>query len=149
MTSGSTASSRYPAMRWISVIACAGMLAGADALAPTPLRAAESPANCLSIASQVLGVSGPRRLYRIVFTNGCEAPRVVAWCAEHPSATVPDTIACPKSVAGEAPAPGAFLVARRREFQWTLPAGSRLRHVACPQGELPTLGYQCMPLKAR
>jgi hypothetical protein len=88
-------------------------------------------------------VAGGQVLYRIVFQNYCGTTRSLFWCAEHPARPVPAAIAC-----ASARALGAEvrqLIRVRREFQWHLPAGARIRHRDCPPNEVPTPEFGCEP----
>lgn len=114
--------------------------ARAEALAPSA-----SAGGCLAASVDALqAVAGGQVLYRIVFHNRCDAPRSFFWCAEHPAALVPAAVACAR-------APGArgfggglqHLIQHRKEFQWHLPAGARIRFHDCPGGEVPSGEFGC------
>jgi hypothetical protein len=111
--------------------------ARAEALAPVP-----SAGRCLAAnieAQQVVG-SG-ETLYRIAFVNRCDLPRSFFWCAENPGAQVPAAIACPR--AGGFPVEPRHQIVRRKEFQWHLPPGSRVRFHDCAARDIPTSEFGC------
>ncbi len=99
---------------------------------------------CLTAEIETLDVEAPGQLlFRIEFRNACAEPRTLFWCAEDPGAAVPHEVACPTREASPgAPAP-AFLVSKRRTFQWLMPAGTRIRYSDCPASTRPTLGFGC------
>jgi hypothetical protein len=114
--------------------------ARAEALAPP------GPAShCLSADIYPLHPDDDGRvLYRIVFVNRCDVPRSFFWCAEHPGAQVPAAVAC-RSQRGF----GAELrhaIGHRKEFQWHLPPGARIRFQECSTREIPTAEFGCAPL---
>lgn len=119
------------------------VLARAEAIASTT-----RPSACLDSDVEVVSAGAQGGwLYRIVFLNRCGAHRSLYWCAENPGATVPEQIACPRVArAGEAPAEPRHVVLHRKEFQWHLPPGTRIRYRDCPAGEMPTFGFGCAPL---
>lgn len=113
----------------------------AEALAP--------PGNgsCVAASVEARPLSpGTATLYRIVFINRCEQPRSFFWCAENPASPPPGEIACPRA-AGERgfTVELRHTIQRRREFQWFLPAGTRIRFHDCPGQELPTSDFGCAP----
>jgi hypothetical protein len=88
--------------------------------------------------------AGGQILTRIVFVNRCDSPRTFFWCAETSGAPVPPAIACPLSPGGRGA--GAELrhsIAFRKEFQWYLPPGTRIRFQDCPRPEIPTAEFGC------
>jgi len=83
-------------------------------------------------------------LYRIVFSNRCGVQRSLYWCADNPGTTVPEPVACPRVArTSEAPAEPRHFVLHRKEFQWHLPPGTRIRYRDCPAQEFPTYGMGC------
>jgi len=132
-------------MRWrilvltLSVVVFAEM-ARADAHAPVT-----STGGCLSADVGALRTDDSGAvLYRIVFLNHCEAPRNFFWCAEHPYAQLPATIAC--RAQGGLGADPRHAIRHRKEFQWHLPPGARIRFQDCPSQEAPTADFGCAPL---
>jgi hypothetical protein len=99
---------------------------------------------CLTAEIETQDVEVPGRLlYRIEFRNACAEPRTLFWCAEHPGGAVPREVACPgREASSSAPAP-SVLVAKRRTFQWLMPAGARIRYSDCPAHARPTLAFGC------
>jgi hypothetical protein len=108
------------------------------------LAATGSAGSCLSAeVSALRPMDDGQVLYRIVFYNRCNLPRSFFWCAEHPYAQVPATVSC-RSQHG----PGADLrdaIRYRKEFQWHLPPGARIRYQDCPSQEIPTPDFSCAP----
>jgi hypothetical protein len=82
-------------------------------------------------------------LYRISFLNRCDSPRRFFWCAEHPSRQVPVAIACPS--ARGLGAEQRHEIQYRKEFQWHMPPGVRIRFRDCAAGEVPTPDFRCEP----
>jgi len=116
-------------------------LALAEAISPSA-----APSRCLDSDVEVVS-SGAQGgwLYRIEFRNRCDARRSLYWCAENPGATLPEQVACPRvGRAGEAAAEPLHFVLHRKEFQWHLPPGTRIRYRDCPAQELPTYGMGCV-----
>lgn len=112
--------------------------ARAEALVPSA-----SAGNCLAASVDALqAASGGQVLYRIVFNNRCDAPRSFSWCAEHPAVPVPAAVACAR-VPGAAGGVLLHLIQFRKEFQWHLPAGARIRFHDCPSGQVPTGDSGC------
>jgi hypothetical protein len=112
----------------------------AEALAP----AAQS-GSCLRAAVDALraGQDG-LILYRIVFINRCDAPRSFVWCAESPAAQVPAAVACPQAAGGRGFGTELrYAIQYRKEFQWSLPPGARVRFHDCPAGEVPGADFAC------
>lgn len=130
-----------PPRAFLLAVALVSALARAEAIAPTA-----QPSTCL--ASDVEVVSAGRTgdwLYRIVFRNRCGIHRSLYWCADNPGSSLPEQIACPRAArAGEAPAEPRHHVLHRKEFQWHLPPGTRIRYRDCPAQELPTYGMGCV-----
>jgi hypothetical protein len=114
--------------------------ARAEALAPTG-----SAGSCLAASVDALqNTAGSQVLYRIVFHNRCDAPRSFSWCAEHPAAAVPATVACTRFPGARGFGGGLqHLIQQRKEFQWHLPAGARIRFHDCPNGEVPSGDAGC------
>ena len=114
--------------------------ARAEALAPPG-----SAGHCLSADIRALGaLDDGQVLYRIVFLNRCESPRVFFWCAEHSATQLPATVAC-RSQRGF----GSELrhaIRYRKEFQWNLPPGVRIRFQDCSDQGIPTAEFSCPPL---
>ena len=113
--------------------------ARADAFAPS------GPAySCIAASVDVLqDAGGGQLLYRIAFRNRCDLPRSFFWCAEHAGAPVPAAVAC-RSQRGPV-AESVYLIGHRREFQWHLPRGARIRFQDCPGDEIPTVEFNCVP----
>ena len=111
--------------------------ARAEALAPSP----DAAGGCVAASVEVLAEGGSQALYRIVFVNRCGAPRTLYWCADHPGAGVPPALVCPRG-RGFAVEPRHAIV-NRKEFQWHLPRGSRIRYHDCPGKTLPTAEFGC------
>jgi hypothetical protein len=125
---------------FLLVAALVPALARAEAIAPTT-----RPSTCLDPDVEVVtaGAQGGW-LYRIVFRNNCDAHRSLYWCADNPGATLPEQVACPRVArADEAPAEPRHFVLHRKEFQWHLPPGTRIRYRDCPAQEVPTYGMGC------
>ena len=117
--------------------------ARAEALAPPA-----SSGHCLSADILALRADDDGRvLYRIVFVNRCELPRSFFWCAEHPLAQVPAAVAC-RSQHGFGPELRQT-IGYRKEFQWHLPPGARIRFQDCSTQEVPTADFNCSPLATR
>ena len=112
----------------------------AEALAPSG-----AVGHCLSADVNVLRpLDNGQVLYRIVFFNRCETSRSFFWRAEHSAAQVPATVAC-RSQRGF----GLELrhaIRYRKEFQWNLPQGARIRFQDCSDQEIPTDDFNCAPL---
>jgi hypothetical protein len=101
---------------------------------------------CLSANVDLRPASAGAHLYRIVFLNRCDSPRNFIWCADHPAASLPPGIACPRAQGAFGPSPESRHSIRvRKEFQWHLPPGARIRFHDCPGGELPTSEFSCAP----
>ena len=114
--------------------------ARADAFAPS------GPAySCIAASVDVLqDAGGGQLLYRIAFRNRCDLPRSFFWCAEHSATQVPAAVAC-RSQRGF----GSELrhaIRHRKEFQWNLPPGVRIRFQDCSDLEIPTADFNCAPL---
>ncbi|MFY9315734.1 MAG: hypothetical protein WAO95_09255 [Burkholderiales bacterium] len=112
-------------------------MARAEALAPSENAATA----CVAASVDVLADTRNHSLYRIVFVNRCGAPRSLLWCAENPGVPVPAAVACPSGLGF--PAEPRHAIARRKEFQWHLPRGSRIRFHDCAGREVPTAGFGC------
>lgn len=122
------------------VLALFASTAHAEAIAP----AAQSSACIDSDLEAVSAGAGGAWLYRIVFRNRCGVQRSLYWCADNPAAAPPEQVACPRAArAGDAPAEPRHVVLHRKEFQWHLPPGTRIRYRDCPPQELPTYGMGC------
>ena len=115
--------------------------AGARAEALTPASGAVG--GCVAASVDVLSDAGSQSLYRIVFVNRCGAPRSFFWCAENPGAPVPPAVVCPRG-RGFAAEPRHAIV-NRKEFQWHLPRGSRIRFHDCAGQDVPTAEFGCAP----
>ena len=102
---------------------------------------ADGPGSCVAASIDVLADARNLSLYRIVFVNHCGAPRSLFWCAENPALSVPAAVACPASRG--APAEPRHAIVQRKEFQWHLPRGSRIRFRDCPGKDIPTAGFGC------
>jgi len=113
--------------------------AGARAEALTPASGAVG--GCVVASVDVLSDAGSQSLYRIVFVNRCGAPRSFFWCAENPGARVPAAAVCPKGRGF--PAEPRHAIVFRKEFQFHLPRGSRIRFHACAGQEVPTAEFGC------
>ena len=111
--------------------------ARAEALAP----AHDVASGCVRAEVEMLAEAGSQALYRISFVNRCGAPRNLYWCADHPGALVPATLVCPRG-RGFVVEPSHVLV-HRKEFQWHLPRGSRIRYHACEGQDVPTAEFGC------
>lgn len=128
----------------LSILLAAG--AAGPALAE-PLNGALPSGAC--VVSEIAALDAGQRgqvLYRITFQNYCGTPRSLFWCAEHPAHSVPAAVAC-----AEARGTGTEvrqLIKVRREFQWHLPAGTRVRWLDCPAQEVPTPDFRCEPPSA-
>jgi len=129
-----------PLRAFLLAVALVPAPACAEAIAPTT-----RPSACLDPDIEVVS-AGARGgwLYRIVFRNRCGAHRSLYWCADNPGAALPEQVACPRVArAGEAPADPRHVVLHRKEFQWHLPPGTRIRYRDCPAQEFPTYGMGC------
>ena len=108
---------------------------------------ADDPAAFSSVTRAHLDAGrGGQVLYRITFQNYCGTLRSLFWCAEHPAHPVPAAVAC-----AEVRGTGSEvrqLIKVRREFQWHLPAGARVRYLDCPPQEVPTPDFRCAPPSA-
>jgi hypothetical protein len=102
--------------------------------------------SCLASEVEVLAGSGSgERLYRIVFRNRCGTHRHFYWCAENPSAPLPEPVSCARiTERKEVPAEPRHVVLHQKEFQWHLPPQTRIRFRDCPPEELPTFGLGCV-----
>ena len=112
-----------------------------------PVNGAQPPGTCVISQITPLGNGQDGQvLYRIAFQNYCGNPRSFFWCAEHPARPVPPAIACAaaRGVGSEV----RQLINVRREFQWYLPAGARVRHLDCRPQEAPTPDFRCEPVTA-
>ena len=129
-------------LRAALLLACL-FAAAARAEAITP---AARPSACIEPDVEALSTGTPGAwLYRIVFRNRCNAQRSLYWCADNPGAALPEPVACPQFArAGDVPAEPRHFVQHRREFQWHLPPGTRIRYRDCPAQELPTFGMDCV-----
>ena len=108
--------------------------------------AASAEGTCLASEVEVLAGAGDgERLYRIVFRNRCGTYRHFYWCAENPSAALPEPVTCARlgARAAEVPAEPRHVVLHQKEFQWHLPPQTRIRFRDCPPEELPTFGLGC------
>ena len=116
--------------------------ARAEALAPPASGGA-----CLSADVDALrAASDGQMLYRIVFLNRCNSPRSFFWCAENTRAQVPAVIAC-RSQRGIG-SDSRHAIQNRKEFQWHLPPGTRIRFQDCADLEIPTADFNCAPPEA-
>jgi hypothetical protein len=79
--------------------------------------------------------------YRIVFLNRCSEARNLYWCAQSPGASVPPALACARGRGF--PAEPRHRLVQRKEFQWHLPRGTRIRYHDCGGQELPTADFGC------
>jgi hypothetical protein len=111
--------------------------ARAESLAP----AHDATAGCVAASVQVLSEAGDRSLYRIEFVNRCNAPRNLYWCVDNAAATVPAQLVCARG-RGFTLEPLHALV-HRKQFQWHLPRGSRIRYHSCAGLDLPTAEFGC------
>jgi len=115
--------------------------------AAEPLEAPSPAHACVRADVLPLGATaGEQVLYRIVFQNFCGVTRSLFWCAEHPARPVPAAIAC-----ADVRGPGVEvrqMIRVRREFQWYLPPGARVRYLDCPPQEIPTPDFRCAPAPA-
>lgn len=112
--------------------------ARAEAFAPS------GPAlGCVAANVDVQQDAGGQVLYRIAFRNRCDLPRSLLWCAEHTGAPVPAAVSCrtQRGLGSES----VYLIGHRREFQWHLPRGARIRFQDCPGKEIPTTDFNCAP----
>jgi hypothetical protein len=122
-----------------ALLPLAFLLVAASARAQ-PLAPASS-AGCVSARVEVLGESAAQALYRIVFVNRCGTPRNFFWCAENASAAIPAALACPRGRGF--PAEPRHAISQRKEFQWHLPRGSRIRVHDCADRDIPTADFGC------
>ena len=115
-----------------------------------PTRAASSAppgsaASCVSADVNTIRANGDGQLlYRIVFLNHCDLPRSFFWCAEHPHMQLPATVAC--SAQRGMSVELRHAIRYRKEFQWHLPPGVRIRFQDCASQEIPTSDFGCAPL---
>jgi hypothetical protein len=111
------------------------------------LAHASPDGSCLSVSVDALEViASGQVLTRIVFVNHCDEQRTFFWCAENSGAPVPAAVACPRSQGGRgAGAELRHTIAYRKEFQWHLPRGTRIRFQDCPGQEIPTAEFGCTP----
>jgi hypothetical protein len=128
----------------LSFLLAAGIAATALA---QPVNGALPPGACVvSEVSPLDAGQGGQVLYRITFQNYCGTPRSFFWCAEHPARPVPPAVACTE--ARGAGSEVRQLIRVRREYQWHLPAGARVRHLDCSPQEAPTPEFRCEPVTA-
>jgi hypothetical protein len=112
-----------------------------------PVNGALPPGACIvSEVSPLDAGQGGQVLYRITFQNYCGSPRSLFWCADHPERPVPPAVACAET-RGTGPEVRQ-LIKVRREFQWYLPSGARVRYLDCPPQEVPTADFRCEPPSA-
>jgi len=109
----------------------------AEALSPAHGR----EDGCVAANVAVLSDAGSQTLYRIVFVNRCSAPRSFFWCAENTAAPVPAAVVCPKGRGF--PVEPRHAIVHRKEFQWHLPRGSRIRFHDCAGPDVPTAEFGC------
>lgn len=131
-------------MRWLALFSSLLVVLFAEASRAEALGPHGAAGHCLSAEIHPLRPDDGRVLYRIVFVNRCDVPRSFFWCAEHPGAHVPAAVAC-RSQRGF----GAELrhaIGHRKEFQWHLPPGARIRFQECSTQEIPTAEFGCAPL---
>jgi hypothetical protein len=131
---------RYSVLSVLLLAVFFAQSARADALAPSG-----GAVHCLSAdVNPLRTLDNGRVLYRIVFLNHCETPRNFFWCAEHSATLIPASVAC-RSQRGF----GSELrhaIRHRKEFQWSLPPGVRIRFQDCSVLEIPTAEFSCAPL---
>lgn len=130
-----------PPLRLLLVLflVVAAPLAGAEALA------VDGSGRCVRANIELQPAATGAHLYRIVFLNHCDAPRSLIWCAEHPAAPLPPVVACTRAQGVGPFAESRHLIRLRKEFQWHLPPGARIRFHDCPGEELPTPEFGCAP----
>lgn len=132
-------------MRWLNLFFPLLVVLFAQSVRAEALAPASQSGHCLSADVFALRADDDGRvLYRIVFVNRCDLPRSFFWCAEHPATQVPAAVAC-RSQSGF----GAELrhaIGYRKEFQWHLPPGARIRFQDCSTQEMPTAEFGCAPL---
>jgi hypothetical protein len=132
-------------MQWLSLFISLLVVFSAETARAEALAPPGSSDHCLSADLLALRADDAGRvLYRIVFINRCDAARSFFWCAEHPGTRVPAAVAC-RSPRGF----GADLrhaIGHRKEFQWHLPPGARIRFQECSMREIPTAEFGCAPL---
>ena len=136
-------------MRWRSLFVLVLLAAVAGNPRADAIASVDAASGCVSASVEAQPIGG-QILYRIVFLNQCDGPRTFFWCAEHPGGRVPPPVACPraagaKSVAAEP----RHVIAHRKEFQWNLPAGSRIRYRDCASQQVPTIEFGCAPPASR
>lgn len=114
---------------------------------PAFVAFAATEGGCVSAKVERAGAGGgPVELYRIVFQNRCDRPRTLYWCAETDKGPLPPGLACARTLGGAGPvAESRHAIRLRKEFQWHLPAGTRIRHHDCPLDEWPTTDFGCAP----
>jgi len=131
---------RFPILLFSLLAVLFAETARAEALAP-----AGAAGHCLSADVNALRpLDNGQVLYRIVFLNRCESLRIFFWCAEHSATRLSATVAC-RSQRGF----GSELrhaIRHRKEFQWSLPPGVRIRFQDCSDQEIPTAEFSCAPL---
>lgn len=117
------------------------------ALLPSAGAFAAAEGDCVSAkVERAAARGGVFELYRIVFQNRCERPRNLYWCAEADKGPLPPGLACVRAQATVGPiAESRHAIRLRKEFQWHLPAGTRIRYHDCPLGEMPTTDFGCAP----
>ena len=115
-------------------------IASAEAISP-----GTAPSRCLDPQVEVISTGAQGGwLHRIVFLNRCNAHRSLYWCADNAGAVLPEQVACPRSARTDGtPAEPRHFVLHRKEFQWHLPPGTRIRYRDCPAQEFPTYGMGC------
>ena len=131
-------------MRWLSLFVPLLVVLPAETARAEALAAHGPDGHCLSADIHPLRPDDGRVLYRIVFVNRCDVPRSFFWCAEHPAAQVPAAVAC-RSQRGFGAEP-RHAIGHRKEFQWHLPPGARIRFQECSTQEIPTAEFGCAPL---
>ena len=115
-------------------------------LLPSSAAWAASEPGCVSAKVERASGAGVVELYRIVFQNRCDRPRNLYWCAEADRGPLPPGLACARTQATAGLiAESRQAIRLRREFQWHLPAGTRIRYHDCPLGEMPTTDFGCAP----
>jgi hypothetical protein len=117
------------------------LLGAASARAQTRAPSVDVAGGCVAASVDLLASTGREALYRILFVNRCGAPRSFFWCAESPGAPVPAAVACPKGRG--VPAEPRHAIIHRKEFQWHLPRGSRIRVHDCAGQDIPTAEFGC------
>jgi hypothetical protein len=116
-------------------------LGAAGAAAESNAPSSEATGGCVTARVDVLADAGNQSLYRIVFFNRCSETRSFFWCAENPGAIVPAAVTCPKGRGF--PIEPKHAILQRKEFQWHLPRGSRIRVHDCPGQDVPTAEFGC------